>query len=187
MKIALTFTKPNKGETVAVATVSDGRPPEPKSGESVRFYVDGGSVDPLEVTDSEGRASKKLNLAPGNHAIEAILSGTLNTSGPKTVTVEGEKKDGSGKGLELAVHVTRIGNGPTKYRLQVCATKDGKPIVGAKVEAIGNDGKTENTDRTGGTDSNGAAVIQWEVSAGDVWLNFTVNGTPVTTIENLFA
>ena len=83
---------------------------------------------------------------------------------------------------KLAVTTMGFG-GQGKYRLQMQATQDGKPIPNAKVEVIGNDGTVASVR----ADENGAAAVLWTVKSGNVWLHFTVQGCPSPHIENLFA
>lgn len=83
---------------------------------------------------------------------------------------------------DLKVNVMSFG-GPGKYRLQMQATLEGSPIPGAKIEVIGNDGTVQEMR----ADEFGAAAVLWTVMSGDVWLSFTVQGHPVSHVENLFA
>ena len=83
---------------------------------------------------------------------------------------------------ELKVNVMSFG-GRGKYRLQMQATSGGSPIPDAKIEVIGNDGTVQEMR----ADENGAAAVLWTVMSGDVWLSFTVQGRPVSHVENLFA
>lgn len=83
---------------------------------------------------------------------------------------------------ELKVNVMSFG-ARGKYRLQMQATVGGSPIPNAKIEVIGNDGTVQEMR----ADENGAAAVLWTVLSGDLWLSFTVQGHPVSHVENLFA
>mgnify|MGYP001570260190 CR=1 FL=1 len=164
----------------AIATVQTGDK-IPVENVRVQFYRDKDLVDEMEVTGSDGRATKEIILKPTDAKREWVIQAQLHAStkkAKKTVRIPEEQKSKKKPDKLLVEAVGSKG----KYKIFITVlSEDGKSIKGVKVQIIDSATATMSLH-----DTNESGVVEFKPDDfGEPWRDYIIRAAHLREVGHL--